>query len=32
MSPNELVEVREQLEQVHTTVLGHVVLGSNGSA
>jgi Mrp family chromosome partitioning ATPase len=28
MAPNELVELREQLEQVNTTVLGHVVLGS----
>jgi Mrp family chromosome partitioning ATPase len=28
MSPNELVELREQLEQVDTTVLGHVTLGS----
>ena len=28
MAPNELVELREQLEQVDTTVLGHVVLGS----
>ncbi len=28
MSPNELVELREQLDQVDTTVLGHVVLGS----
>jgi capsular polysaccharide biosynthesis protein len=32
MSPNELVELREQLEQVDTNVLGHVVLGSGGSA
>jgi len=28
MAPNELVELREQLEQVNTIVLGHVVLGS----
>lgn len=28
MSPNDLVELRDQLEQVNTTVLGHVVLGS----
>jgi Mrp family chromosome partitioning ATPase len=27
MSPNDLVELRDQLEQVDTTVLGHVVLG-----
>ena len=32
MSPNELVELREQLERVDTTVLGHVVLGSGRSA
>jgi len=31
-SPNELVELRNQLEQVDTTVLGHVVLGSGGAA
>jgi Mrp family chromosome partitioning ATPase len=30
MSPNELVDLREVLEQVDTTVLGHVVLGSGG--
>ena len=29
-SPNDLVELREQLEQVDTTVLGHVVLGGSG--
>jgi len=28
MAPNELVELRDQLEQVDTTVLGHVLLGS----
>jgi tyrosine-protein kinase len=27
MSPNDLVELRDQLEEVDTTVLGHVVLG-----
>jgi Mrp family chromosome partitioning ATPase len=27
MSPNDLVQLRDQLEQVDTTVLGHVVLG-----
>ena len=30
MAPNELLEVREQLEQVDTTVLGHVVLAREG--
>ncbi len=27
MSPNDLVELRDELEEVDTTVLGHVVLG-----
>jgi phage FluMu protein gp41 len=27
LSPHDLVELRDQLEQVDTTVLGHVVLG-----
>jgi capsular polysaccharide biosynthesis protein len=29
-SPGDLVELREQLEQVDTTVLGHVLLGGSG--
>ena len=32
MSPNDLVELRDQLEQVDTTVLGHVVLGRGKQA
>ena len=32
MAPNDLVELRDQLEQVDTTVLGHVVLGGGGQA
>ncbi|HKD32750.1 MAG TPA: Wzz/FepE/Etk N-terminal domain-containing protein [Gaiellaceae bacterium] len=31
-SPNDLVELRDQLEQVDTTVLGHVVLGRGKQA
>jgi Mrp family chromosome partitioning ATPase len=27
LSPNDLLELRDQLEQVDTTVLGHIVLG-----
>ena len=30
MSPNDLLELRDQLEQVETVVLGHVVLGRGG--
>ena len=32
MSPSELVELRDNLEQVDTTVLGHVVLGRGRKA
>lgn len=32
LSPNDLVELRDQLEQVETAVLGHVVLSRGGSS